>query len=134
MAKHGTWTVIFDDKIIIKKTEDFSVSDCKGYKITGHDSFWADSKWSNLHAIQWTDDNEDNDQVEYKDGTANGSYDSSVLGDFKSQFAPKFDEAHLAQLQSDWDNDDVFDSEGVQETESEKISRLGARPTSYTSA
>ena len=36
--------------------------------------------------------------------------------------------AHLAQLQSDWDNDNL---DG--ETSAEKIARLGARPTSYSS-
>jgi hypothetical protein len=133
MAKHGTWTVVFEDKMILKKNSDFSVSNPRGYKITGHDSFWNESKWSNIHAIQWTDDNEDNDQVEYKDGTPNGVYDSSVLGDFKSQFAPKFDEAHLAYIQEQWDMDNRSDAEGNMETEAEKISRIGARPTSYSS-
>ena len=133
MAKHGTWTIVFEDKMIMKKNGDFSVSNPRGYTITGHDSFWNDSKWSNLHAIQFTDDNTDNDQVEYNDGTANGSYDSSVLGDFMSQFAPLFDEAHLAFIQSEWDNNNQSDSEGVMETEAEKIARLGARPTSYSS-
>jgi len=42
---------------------------------------------------------------------------------------------YLAKLQSDWDNNLLFDSnnEVVPETEAEKIARLGARPTSYSS-
>ena len=49
------------------------------------------------------------------------------LGDF-SDFTSRWDSAHLAQLQSNWDNDNEED-----ETEADKIARLGSRPTSYTS-
>ena len=59
----------------------------------------------------------------------NLSWVEANLGDFRSQFITKWDAAHLAQLQSNWDNDNV---EG--ETEAEKITRLGARPTSYSSS
>lgn len=138
MAKHGLWTVIIEDKMIIKKTGDFSTSNPKAYQIEGQDSFWNDAKWSNIHAIQYTDDGVDNDQVEYKDDSQNGSYDSAVLGDFRTQFIDKFDAAHLAQLQADWDNNtegNTIDADGnvVVESEADKIARLGARPTSYTS-
>jgi hypothetical protein len=138
MSKHGLWTIIIEDKTIIKKTGDFSTSNPGAHKIEGHDSFWNDSKWSNIHAIQFTDDGVDNDQVEYKDNSENGSYDASVLGDFRTNFIDKFDAAHLAQLQADWDNNtegNTIDSDGnpVEETEADKITRLGARPTSYTS-
>jgi hypothetical protein len=43
-------------------------------------------------------------------------------------FINKWDAAHLATLQSNWDNNNV---EG--ETSEQKIARLGARPTSYSS-
>jgi hypothetical protein len=50
------------------------------------------------------------------------------------QFVDKWDEAHLTQLQSDWDNNNAVDENGDStETEAEKIVRLGARPTSYSS-
>lgn len=138
MAKHGLWTVIIEDKMIIKKTGDFSISNPKAHQIEGQDSFWNDPKWSNIHAIQYTDDGVDNDQVEYKDDSQNGIYDSAVLGDFRTQFIDKFDAAHLAQLQEDWDNNtdgNTIDADGneVVESEADKIARLGARPTSYTS-
>lgn len=126
MAKHGTWTVIFEDNMVIKKTGEFGVSTAKGYVVGGTD-FWLQSKFSNLHAIQFTDDNVDNDQVEFKDNSPNGVYDASVYGDFR-QFIDLWDSHHLSVLQENWDNDNV---EG--ETSEEKITRLGARPTSYTS-
>ena len=44
-----------------------------------------------------------------------------------------WDAAHLVQLQTDWDNDNIFDDDGNTETTAEKESRLGPRPTSYTS-
>ena len=101
--KHGNWTVIFPDKRIIKKTDDFNVETGRGYVIDD-DTFWNQSKFSNLHAIQFTDDNTDNDQVEYSDTSPNGSYDANVLGNF-SQFIEKFDVAHLAQIQAEWDQE-----------------------------
>jgi hypothetical protein len=139
MAKHGTWTVIVVDKKIIKKTEDFSVENPCAEKIND-DAFWNQSKFSNISAIQFTDDNVDNDQVEYTDTSPNGSYDSNVLGDFRTEFINRFDAAHLATLQSGWDNNNhVVEDPNAEngfrdETEAEKIARLGARPASYTSA
>ena len=47
---------------------------------------------------------------------------------FRTQFIDKWDSAHLSKLQSDWDDDNVED-----ETSEDKIARLGARPTTYTS-
>ena len=55
------------------------------------------------------------------------SFADANIGDI-SQFSSKWDSAHLTQLQSDWD-----DSNDDGETEAEKITRLGARPTSYSS-
>ena len=139
--KHGNWTVIFPDKRIIKKTDDFNVESGRGYVIDD-DAFWNQSKFSNLHAIQFTDDNTDNDQVEYSNTSPNGSYDANVLGNF-SQFIEKFDVAHLAQIQAEWDADvftvdnENFGEEGElalrEETTAEQITRKGPRPTSYSS-
>jgi len=137
MSKHGTWTVVFPDKRIIKRTGEFDTSTATGYVIDD-DTFWGQSKFDSLHAIQFTDDNTDNDQVEHNDGSPHSAYDASVLGNF-SQFITKWDSAHLAQLQQDWDDDneqveDPADSGTYRdETEAEKIARLGARPTTYTS-
>jgi len=124
MATNATWTVIFDDKKVIKQSGDAAGP----YKIND-DSFWNDSKWSNIWAIQYKNDDEDyKDTVEYRDTTPHATWTNANLGSFQDQFIAKWDAAHLAKLQSDWDADNVED-----ETESEKISRLGARPTSYSS-
>ena len=140
MSKHGLWTVIPVDKKIIKKTEDFSPTN-PGVVSIDDDSLWSQSKFSNIHAIQFSDDDVDNDQVEYLDNSANTSYDANLLGDFRTTFINTFDAQHLANLQSAWDNNNDLDvadetAEGGfrPETEEEKITRLGARPTSYTSA
>lgn len=125
MATNANWTVVFEDKMIIKQTGDAAGT---MYEIDD-DTFWNDSKWSNIWAIQYVSDNEDhNDTVEYRDDTPHATWTSANLGSFQSQFIDKWDAAHLARLQSDWDNNN---EDG--ETEAEKITRLGARPTSYTS-
>tara|TARA_R100001509_G_scaffold19453_1_gene10007 strand:- start:860 stop:1237 length:378 start_codon:yes stop_codon:yes gene_type:complete len=125
MATNADWTVIFDDKVIIKRTG----SDQGSYTIND-DSFWNEAKWSNIWAIQYKDDNHDyNDSVEYRDETPHATWTASELGDFDSQFISKWDAAHLAKIQSNWDNDNAED-----ETEAEKIARLGERPTSYSSS
>tara|TARA_Y100000004_G_scaffold107827_1_gene120936 strand:+ start:467 stop:844 length:378 start_codon:yes stop_codon:yes gene_type:complete len=125
MATNAQWTVVFDDKLVIKQTGDAAGT---GYKID-NDTFWNDSKWSNIWAIQYkADDHDYNDTVEYRDETPHATWTEANLGDFSSQFINKWDEAHLAKLQADWDNNNVDD-----ETEEEKIARLGERPTSYSS-
>jgi len=136
MATNANWTVVFEDKMIIKQSGDGAGA----YTITGHDSFWSDSKWSNIWAIQYVADNENhNDTVEYRDTTPHATWTDANLGSFQSQFIDKWDAAHLAKLQSDWDNDtggNTYDSDGTlisEESESDKITRLGARPTSYSS-
>ena len=123
MATNANWTVVFDDKMIIKQSGDGAGP----YTITGEDSFWSDSKWSNIWAIQYGTANP-SDTVEYRDDTPHSNWEDADLGDFSTQFIAKWDAAHLARLQADWDANNV---DG--ETESEKISRLGARPTSYSS-
>lgn len=126
MAKHGTWTVIFPDELVIKRTGEYDTATARGYQVGGTD-FWNQAKFSNLHAIQFTNDDVDNDQVEFKDDSPNGSYDAATYGDFQ-QFIDLWDAKHLMALQENWDNDNV---DG--ETNDEKITRLGARPTTYSS-
>ena len=123
MSTSSQWTVIFDDKRIVKQQGDAAGT---GYTITD-DPIWAESKFSNIWAIQYGT-TPSSDEVEHRDGTPHCSYAEANLGDFQTQFINKWDAAHLTQLQSDWDSDNV---DG--ESESDKISRLGARPTSYSS-
>jgi hypothetical protein len=135
MATNSNWTVVFEDKIIIKQSGDAAGT---SYVISD-DSFWSDSKWSNIWAIQYkADDLNYSDTVEYKDETPHSTWTAANLGSFQDQFISKWDTAHLSKLQSDWDNDDgnTYDNEGNvtnTETEAEKIARLGERPTSYSS-
>ena len=138
--KNVKWTIIFDDKRVICQ----SVKNNLGHPISyvvGDDSFWNDAKWNDIHAIQFIDDgNDHNDAVEMVPGTfgRNKTWAESALGDFRSQFIDKWDAAHLAQLQEDWDEDviRVWDAEGnitSEESEADQIARKGPRPTSYTS-
>ncbi len=135
MAAKGTWTIIFEDKTVIKNHAE-GADDGVGYKIDD-DSFWNQSKFANIWAVQYSTSNT-SDEVEHRDETPHCSYTDANLGDI-SQFSNRWDSAHLAQLQSDWDNDtlQIEDPEGSEtyrdETESEKIARIGARPTSYSS-
>ena len=122
MATNSNWTVVFDDKLIIKQKGDAAEI---GYTITD-DAFWSQSKFSNIWAIQHGA-SVSTDEVEYRDATPHSTYADSNLGDF-NEFIIKWDSAHLATLQSNWDNNNV---EG--ETSEQKITRLGARPTSYSS-
>ena len=122
MATNSNWTVIFDDKLIIKQTGDSAGT---GYVIND-DAFWSESKFSNIWAIQYGT-SVTSDEVEHRDNTPHSSFIDANIGDI-SQFINKWDAVHLSQLQTNWDNDNV-----ESETEAEKINRLGARPTSYSS-
>jgi len=124
MATNAQWTVVFEDKTVIKNYAE-GASEGLGY-IIEDDDFWGLAKWSNIWAIQYGTSNP-SDTVEYRDETSHSTWEDANLGDF-SAFTTRWDSAHLAKLQSDWDNDNVDD-----ETESDKIARLGARPTSYSS-
>ena len=124
MTTNSTWTVVFEDKIVIKNYAE-GVNEGVSYNISDN-SFWSDSKFSNIWAIQYGS-SDSSDEVEYRDETPHSSFADANIGDI-SQFSSKWDSAHLAKLQSDWDNDNV-DSE----TDAEKITRLGTRPTSYSS-
>jgi hypothetical protein len=128
MATNATWTVVFEDKLIIKQSGDAAGT---SYKIDDN-AFWNQSKFSNIWAIQLGTSNS-SDEVEHRDQTAHCSYVDANLGDI-SQFTSKWDAAHLSKLQADWDADNAVDADGNStETEAEKIARLGARPTSYSS-
>ena len=122
MATNAQWTVVFEDKLIIKQSGDAAGT---GYNIVDND-FWGLAKWDNVWAIQYGTSNP-SDTVEYRDGTPHSTWEDANLGDF-SDFTSRWDSAHLAQLQSNWDDDNEED-----ETEADKIARLGSRPTSYTS-
>jgi len=121
MATNATWTVIFDDKRVIKQSGDGAGA----YAIVDND-FWGLAKWNNIWAIQYGTANP-SDTVEYRDGTPHSTWEDANLGDFQD-FIDRWDAAHLAHLQANWDNDNV---EG--ESAEDKIARLGARPTSYSS-
>jgi hypothetical protein len=137
ITKHGIWTVLFPDKAIYKKTGDsLDSGKDKTYLDINH-PIWSDPKFNGVHAIQFTDDNLDNDQVEYNDGRDNSNYDESIFGSFQ-QFIDIFDATHLAKLQSDWDNNNIGilnteNETGEEETLEQKTIRLGARPVSYSS-
>ena len=122
MATNATWTVVLEDKMVIKQSGDAAGT---SYVISDND-FWGLAKWNNIWAIQYGTSNP-SDTVEYRDGTPHSTWEDANLGDFQD-FITRWDSAHLSQLQSDWDNDNV---DG--ESESDKIARLGARPTSYSS-
>ena len=130
MATNANWTIVFEDKMIIKNHAE-GASEGIGYVIND-DSFWSDSKFSNIWAIQHGSSNS-SDEVEYRDSTPHSSFADANIGDI-SQFSSKWDSVHLVESQSDWDNDNAVDEDGNStETEAEKITRLGARPTSYSS-
>jgi hypothetical protein len=122
MATNSNWTVVFDDKLIIKQKGDAAGT---GYNISD-DAFWSQSKFLNIWAIQHGA-SVSTDEVEYRNNTPHSTYADANLGDF-NDFINKWDSAHLATLQYNWDNNNV---EG--ETSEQKIIRLGARPTSYSS-
>ena len=122
MATNSNWTVVFDDKLIIKQKGDGAGN---GYVINDN-AFWSQSKFANIWAIQHGA-SVSTDEVEYRNSTPHSTYANANLGNF-NEFVNKWDSAHLSNLQSIWDNNNV---EG--ETSEQKITRLGARPTSYSS-
>ena len=67
----------------------------------------------------------------------NTSWAEANLGSFRDQFIDRWDAAHLARLQNDWDEDVIktFNEDGsvaTTESEEDQIARKGARPTSYS--
>ena len=128
MATNANWTIIFEDKIITKQSGDAANTSY----IISDDSFWSDPKFSNVWAIQHGT-SITSDEVEHRDSTPHSSFADANIGDI-SQFSSRWDSAHLTQLQSNWDTNNAVDEDGNStETEAEKITRLGARPTSYSS-
>ena len=129
MATNANWTIVFEDKLIIKQSGDGA-----GQYVIDDDTFWGQSKFSNIWAIQHGTANT-SDEVEHRDSTPHKSFADADLGDI-SQFSSKWDSAHLLRLQANWDNNVLQDADGNTiegESEADKISRLGARPTSYSS-
>jgi hypothetical protein len=122
MATNSNWTVVFDDKLIIKQKGDAAG---QAY-VVGDDVFWSQSKFSNIWAIQHGASVSTN-EVEYRDATPHSTFADANLGSF-NDFINKWDSAHLSNLQVIWDNNNVKD-----ETSQEKIARIGIRPTSYSS-
>ena len=130
MATNAQWTVIFEDKVIIKNLAEGG-NEVLTYKIS-EDDFWGLAKWNNIWAIQYGTSNP-NDTVEYRDTTPHSTWEDANLGDF-TEFTTRWDTAHLTDLQDKWDNDNLVNDDGSSaETAEDKIARLGARPTSYSS-
>jgi hypothetical protein len=94
MATNSNWTIIFDDKKIIKQ----SVGTGVAYTIDD-DAFWSQSKFSNIWAIQHGTSNP-SDEVEYRDGTPHSTFADANIGDI-NQFIEKWDAAHAAAQTSD---------------------------------
>lgn len=137
MASNGKWTVVFEDRLVIKRNDDFTLLTAKGL-VVGDEQFWSQTKFSNIWAIQYGTSNP-SDEVEHRDNSPHCSYAEANLGPI-TQFTDLWDAAHLADIQERWDNDtltikEVVDGENVTrlETIEEKITRLGARPTNYVS-
>tara|TARA_A100001201_G_scaffold140165_1_gene132959 strand:+ start:560 stop:904 length:345 start_codon:yes stop_codon:yes gene_type:complete len=114
MATNANWTVVFDDRCIIKNN---GAESGTGYVIND-DNFWNQSNFSNMWAIQYGT-TPSTDEVEHRDETPHATWASTGL-DFQP-FIDKWDAAHLEQLQANWDADDRDESE------------KGPRPTSYSS-
>jgi len=124
MATNANWTIVFEDKMIIKNHAE-GADEGVGYKIN-EDAFWSTTDFQNIWAIQSGTSNS-SDEVEHRDDTPHCSLADKGID--IQQFITRWDAAHLTQLQSDWDSNNASDDE----TEAEKIARLGARPTSYSS-
>ena len=127
MATNAKWTVVMDDKMIIKNYDEGADPNNGVSYIIDDNNFWGQAKFSNIWAIQYGT-SVASDTVEYRDETPHSTWEDANLGDIQD-FVTRWDTAHLAQLQADWDADNI---DG--ESEADKIARLGARPTSYTSS
>ena len=87
MATNSNWTIVFEDRMIIKQSVGI------GYTIDD-DAFWNQSKFSNIWAIQHGTSNT-SDEVEYRDGTPHSTFADANIGDI-NQFIEKWDTAHAA--------------------------------------
>jgi hypothetical protein len=117
--KLGKWTIVRPDKVIIKQYGDGQKI---GYTVE-NENFWSTNLDPSVHAIQYTGDNTDLNQVEFN----NGNKHTFFSGDIKV-FADAWDSEHLKNLQLIWDRNNLEN-----ETEEQKIIRIGTRPTTYIS-
>lgn len=126
MATNAKFSIIFNDKVIIKNYDLDVINEPNWeYRLKDH-SIWSDPKFSNIWAIQYVNGDHP-DEVEYRDETPHTSWNEANLGDIR-QFTNLWDEKFTPMAQAEWDADNA---EG--ETEEQKISRLGPRPTNYVS-
>ena len=88
MGTYATWTVMIEDKIIIKNN---GAEKGTGYTIDD-DDFWNQEKFSNIWCIQYGTP-VSSDEIEYRDGRPNTSYAEANLGDFQV-FIDKWNTAH----------------------------------------
>ena len=132
MATNPTWVAVFDDKRVINQSVKNEYGHPLAYTIND-DAFWNQSHFSNLWSIQFGTSKTE-DQVEHRDETPHTAFDAVTHGDF-NEFITRWDAAHLVYLQKEWDEDNHFTETDppVQETAEQKINRLGAKPTSFTS-
>ena len=117
MATNANWTIIFDDKLIIKNYAE-GANEGVGYKIND-DAFWATTAFQNIWAIQSGTPNS-SDEVEHRDETPHCSLADEGID--IQQFVDKWDAVHLLNLQTLWDQDSDVDE-----------SVKGPIPTSYSS-
>ena len=68
MATNANWTIVFEDKLIIKQSGDGA-----GQYVIDDDTFWGQSKFSNIWAIQYGTSNP-SDTVEYRDETPHSTW------------------------------------------------------------
>ena len=125
MATNPTWVAVFDDKRVINQSLKNEYGHSISY-VVADDAFWNQNHFSNLWAIQYGTASSD-DAIEHRDSTPHAAHNEVTHGNF-NEFITRWDTAHLAQLQSDWDVNSVLD-----ETPEQKINRLGAKPTSFSS-
>lgn len=138
--KKGKWTIVPIDKKIIKQYGDGAGI---GYDILNND-FWTNNVQQDIHAIQYTGDSNDFNQVEYNDGKDNDLFTGNI-----KIFADEWDKEHLKQLQYDWDNNFIYEtipnpnptpgepgnfkSVKIEETVEQKTNRIGPRISTYSS-
>jgi hypothetical protein len=113
MATNANWTVVFEDKIIIKNydlKELMKVLVIKLMMIL----FGINLNFL-IFGLFNTGTSNTSDEVEYRDETPHSSFGQMQTLEILVNLHLIWDAAHLAQLQSNWDNDNV---DG--ETEAEK--------------
>ena len=93
MATNANWTIVFEDKVIIKQSGDGAGN---AYTIDDN-AFWATTAFQNIWAIQSGTSNS-SDEVEYIDGSPNSSFSDANLGDIQV-FIDKWNEAHQEHTQ-----------------------------------